>query len=73
MGTGLTIVVIAVVLALGFGLYRARTDGRFKSAPAPGPQVVEQPGGGASPVVEQRGAPATSGRRDHRPPSRVAA
>ena len=50
MGTGLTIVVIAVVLALGFGLYRARTDGRFKSA---------------SPVVEQRGAPATSGRRDH--------
>jgi len=67
MGTGLTIVVIAVVLALGFGLYRARTDGRFKSAPVPGPQVVEQPGGGASPVVEQRAAPATSGRRDHSP------
>ena len=65
MGTGLTIVVIAVVLALGFGLYRARTDGRFKSAPAPSPQVVEQPGGSASSVVEQRGAPATSGRRDH--------
>ena len=65
MGTGLTIVVIAVVLALGFGLYRARTDGRFKSAPAPGPKMVEQPGDGASPVVEQRGAPATSGCRDH--------
>jgi thiol-disulfide isomerase/thioredoxin len=65
MGTGLTIVVIAVVLALGFGLYRARTDGRFKSAPVPGPQVVEQRGDSASPVVEQRGAPATSGRRDH--------
>ena len=78
MGTGLTIVVIAVVLALGFGLYRARTDGRFKSAPAPGPEVVQQAGDGsaevveqredgASPVVEQRGAPATSGRRDHHP------
>ena len=66
MGTGLTIVVIAVVLALGFGLYRARTDGRFKSAPAPAPQAVEQAGDGSVEVVEQRGAPATSGRRDHR-------
>ena len=65
MGTGLTIVVIAVVLALGFGLYRARTDGRFKSAPAPAPQAVEQAGDGSVEVVEQRGAPATSGRRDH--------
>jgi hypothetical protein len=65
MGTGLTIVVIAVVLALGFGLYRARTDGRFKSASAPRPQVVEQTGDGSAEVVEQRGAPATSGRRDH--------
>ncbi|WP_300464113.1 thioredoxin family protein [uncultured Nocardioides sp.] len=72
MGTGLTIVVIAVVLALGFGLYRARTDGRFKSAAA---EVVEQRGAPATSgrrdhepapeVVEQRGAPATSGRRDH--------
>ncbi len=67
MGTGLSIVVIAVVLALGFGLYRARTDGRFKSAPAPGPQVVERAGDGSAEVVEQRGAPATSGRRDHSP------
>ena len=58
MGTGLTIVVIAVVLALGFGLYRARTDGRFKNAPG---QLVERP----DEVVEQRGAPATGGRRDH--------
>ena len=58
MGTGLTIVVIAVVLALGFGLYRARTDGRFKNAPG---QLVERP----DEVVELRGAPATSGRRDH--------
>ena len=65
MGTGLTIVVIAVVLALGFGLYRARTDGRFKSASAPRPQLVEQTGDGSAEVVEQRGAPATSGRRDH--------
>ena len=65
MGTGLTIVVIAVVLALGFGLHRARTDGRFKSAPAPAPQAVEQAGDGSVEVVEQRGAPATSGRRDH--------
>ena len=68
MGIGLTIVVIAVVLALGFGLYRARTDGRFKSTPAPvAPEVVEQQrsGDGSAEVVEQRGAPATSGRRDH--------
>ena len=65
MGTGLTIVVIAVVLALGFGLYRARTDGRFKGAPAPGPEVVQQAGDGSAEVVEQRGASATSGRRDH--------
>ncbi len=73
MGTGLTIVVIAVVLALGFGLYRARTDGRFKSTPG---RVVEQRGAPATSgrrdhesapeVVEQRGAPATSERRDHR-------
>ena len=62
MGTGLTIVVIAVVLALGFGLYRARTDGRFKSTPG---RVVEQAGDGSAEVVEQRGAPATSERRDH--------
>ena len=65
MGIGLTIVVIAVVLALGFGLYRARTDGRFKSAPAPGPEVVQQDGDGSAEVVEQRGASATSERRDH--------
>ena len=72
MGTGLTIVVIAVVLAPGFGLYRARTDGRFKSTPG---RLVEQRGAPATSerrdhesapeVVEQRGAPATSGRRDH--------
>jgi len=28
------IALVAVVLALGFGLYRARTDGRFRAAPA---------------------------------------
>ncbi len=67
MGTGLTIVVIAVVLALGFGLYRARTDGRFKSTATPDstPEAVEQRGDARRQVVEQPGAPATSGRRDH--------
>ncbi len=29
------IAIVAVVLALGFGLYRARTDGRFRAAVAP--------------------------------------
>lgn len=29
------IALVAVVLALGFGLYRARTDGRFRAAAAP--------------------------------------
>lgn len=35
------IAIVAVVLALGFGLYRARTDGRFRAAAAPG---AEGPG-----------------------------
>lgn len=34
MGTGLVIVVAALVLALGFGLYRAATDGRFRGTKA---------------------------------------
>lgn len=35
MSTGVVIAIVAVVLALGFGLYRARTDGRFRAAAAP--------------------------------------
>jgi hypothetical protein len=33
VSTGVVIAIVAVVLALGFGLYRARTDGRFRAAP----------------------------------------
>ena len=48
MGTGLVIVIAAVVLAVGFGLYRAATDGRFRgihavagaSAPAASAPIV---------------------------------
>lgn len=35
MSTGVVIALVAVVLALGFGLYRARTDGRFRATAAP--------------------------------------
>ena len=45
MSTGAWVVVAAVVAALAFGLYRLLTDGRFR---------------GTRPVVEVRGAPATS-------------
>lgn len=34
MGTGLVIAIAAVVLAVGFGLYRAATDGRFRGTHA---------------------------------------
>lgn len=39
MSTGVVIALVAVVLALGFGLYRARTDGRFR-APAAAPAAA---------------------------------
>ena len=45
MSTGAWVVVAAVALALGFGAYRALTDGRFR---------------GTRPVAEVRGTPATS-------------
>ena len=34
MGTGLIIAIVAVVVAVGFGLYRAATDGRFRGTHA---------------------------------------
>ena len=46
------IAIVAVVLALGFGLYRARTDGRFRAT-----SVVEH--GGTS-VTTGEGAPGTT-------------
>ncbi|WP_408898148.1 thioredoxin family protein [Nocardioides sp. R1-1] len=60
--TGLALLGLALAVAVGFGLYRRRTDGRF-AAPA------RRPAGGTSqpvaepvvePVVEVRGVPATS-------------
>ncbi len=44
------IALVAVVLALGFGLYRARTDGRFRAASstADGPAVPAGAEGGTS-------------------------
>jgi thiol-disulfide isomerase/thioredoxin len=53
------IALVAVVVALGFGLYRARTDGRFR-APAASPASESS----ADPVVEPGGASATTERRD---------
>lgn len=41
MSTGVVIAIVAVVLALGFGLYRARTDGRFRASSAA--DVVVEP------------------------------
>ena len=49
MSSGAWIVVAVVVVGLGFGVYRALTDGRFR-----GTHQVRSP----SPVVEQEGAPA---------------
>ena len=44
MSTGLVIVVAAVVLAAGFGLYRAATDGRFRGTHAvPGAVAADVP------------------------------
>lgn len=50
MSTGAWIVVVAVVVALAFGLWRAATDGRFRgthvvrrSAPAPAEESVATP------------------------------
>ena len=36
MTTGLVVLAVAVVLALGFGLWRAATDGRFRAPTGPG-------------------------------------
>ena len=52
MSTGAWVVVAAVVAALAFGGYRLLTDGRFR-----GTRSVT---GGEDPVVEVRGAAATS-------------
>ncbi|QSR28032.1 thiol reductase thioredoxin [Nocardioides aromaticivorans] len=43
MNPGLVILVLAVVAAAGFGLYRRRVDGRFAGAAAPEPEpAVEE-------------------------------
>lgn len=52
MSSGAWIVVVAVVVGLGFGLYRLLTDGRFR-----GTHKVRA---ADAPVVEVRGAPAPS-------------
>lgn len=41
MNPGLVILVLAVVVAAGFGWYRRNVDGRFVGAPAPAPAVEE--------------------------------
>ena len=52
MGTGLVIVVAALVLALGFGLYRAATDGRFRGTKAVrGASVPTDSSSSSSPVT----------------------
>jgi thiol-disulfide isomerase/thioredoxin len=52
MGTGLVIVVAALVLALGFGLYRAATDGRFRGTKAVlGASVPTESSSSSSPVT----------------------
>lgn len=65
MGTGVVIALAAVVLAAGFGLYRARTDGRFRrpsEMAEHATEVAEQ----APSVVEQVSAGSTTDeRRDH--------
>jgi thiol-disulfide isomerase/thioredoxin len=57
MSSGAWIAVAAVVLALGFGLWRAGTDGRFRGTHALPPLVEE----GRSPVTRPgtQGAPAS--------------
>ena len=52
MSTGVVIAIVAVVLALGFGLYRARTDGRFRAAAAPAAGSV--PSGAEAAMVDAR-------------------
>ena len=71
---------LVLAAAIAAAASREGVAGRGASAAShetASPRVVEQRGApatsGPPPVVEQRGAPATSGRRDHRPPSRVAA
>ncbi|MBB3042252.1 thioredoxin domain-containing protein [Nocardioides soli] len=52
MSSGAWVALAAVALAVGFGLYRARTDGRFRHTT---PTVVEE-GGLAGPTVVEEGA-----------------
>ncbi|GAA3530736.1 TlpA family protein disulfide reductase [Nocardioides daeguensis] len=64
MNPGILILVLAVVAAVGFGLYRRRTDGTFAS-PAASRPVVEVRGAASAdgrPVVEVRGAASADGR-----------
>ena len=42
MSTGAWVAIAAVVVALAFGLYRARTDGRYKRTAAPS-EAADQP------------------------------
>ena len=58
MSTGAWVVVVAVVAALAFGIYRLLTDGRFRGTKSL-TEVREAPATAGS-VVEVRGAPATS-------------
>jgi thiol-disulfide isomerase/thioredoxin len=44
VGTGLVVIAVAVVAALGFGLYRAASDGRFRGTRAvPGASTSSEP------------------------------
>ena len=52
MSSGAWIAVAAVVLALGFGLWRASTDGRFR-----GTHAVRAPEGARTPLVEEGAEP----------------
>jgi thiol-disulfide isomerase/thioredoxin len=64
VSSGAWIVVAAVALGLGFGLYRMLTDGRFRGTHrvrhAAQPVVEVRGQAAAQPVVEVRGAPAPS-------------
>ena len=58
---GLGIVVVAVVVAVAFGGYRALTDGRFRGThEVKGARPAAEVQGAPAPVVEVRGAPTTS-------------
>lgn len=54
MTSGAVVLVVALVAAVAFGLWRRRTDGRFRGT---GPVAAASPAGGTAPGADTTGSP----------------